>query len=277
MIKKLRTTAGGGRFKTGINYKAILTTTSPYKKLAVGKRATGGRSGGTVTVRGRSSGHKKLFRSIDFRRDKFDITGIVATVEYDPNRRSFISLIVYPDGDKRYILAPEGVKVGHKISAGNKVEVRDGNAMPLKNIPIGTSVHNVELKKGKGGQIIRSAGAYAIIQGREVGFVILKLPSGEIRRVPEQNLATIGAVSNIEWKNITFGKAGRKRNMGRKPHNRGVAMSPRDHPHGGGEGRSGIGMSSPKTRWGKKAFGKTRNRGKKSNMYIIQGRKRGGH
>ncbi|OGY25757.1 MAG: 50S ribosomal protein L2 [Candidatus Woykebacteria bacterium RBG_16_39_9b] len=211
---------------------------------------------------------------IDFRRDKFGVPSTVVSIEYDPNRTSLIAQVNYADGEKRYILAPNGIKIGDKIISGEKVEVTLGNTMPLKNTPLGTQVHNIELIPSKGGQLARSAGSYATLMAKEGGHAHLRLPSGEIRKVPLAALATIGTLGNIDWKNITFGKAGRKRHLGIRPTVRGVAMSPRDHPHGGGEGKSGIGMSSPKSPWGKRTLGKkTRKKGKNSDKFIITKRK----
>lgn len=238
------------------------------KKKKSGRNATG-----QVVVRHQGGQHKRFLRSIDFKRDKKEMAGIVAAIEYDPNRTCEIALINYPDGDKRYILSPQGLKVGDTIMAGAKADVRTGNALPIGAMPVGTFVHNVELTPGKGGQLVRGAGTAAIIQAREGDFVHLKMPSGEIRRIVGSGFATVGQVGNIDWKNEQIGKAGRSRNRGIRPTVRGVAQNPRSHAHGGGEGRSGIGMPSPKTYAGRIAVGKTRNKKKYSNKNILQRRK----
>lgn len=245
------------------------------KKLKFIKKKTSGRdSGGRVAVRHRGNEHKRFIREIDFKRDKRNIQGKVVSIEYDPNRTSDIALIQYADGEKRYILCPQGLNLNDKIIAGEDVEIKVGNALKLSAIPIGTVVHSVELTPGRGGQLARGSGTGVVIQAREGKFVHLKLPSGEIRRVNSTGFATVGTLGNAEWKNEFFGKAGRKRRMGIKPTVRGVAMNPRSHPHGGGEGRSGIGRPSPMTYSGKKAVGKTRKPKKYSNKYIIQRRKK---
>ncbi len=245
------------------------------QKLKVIKKKHSGRdTSGQVVVRHRGGEQKRYLRKIDFKRDKYGVPGKIISIEYDPNRTADIALVQYADGEKRYILSPVGLKVGDTIESGINVEPRVGNALPLANIPIGTVVHNIELTPGKGGQLARGAGTAAIITAKENGFVHLKLPSGEIRMVPESNFATVGQVGNVEWKNEVIGKAGRARLMGIRPSVRGVAMNPRSHPHGGGEGRSGIGMPSPKTYTGRKAVGKTRKKKKYSDKYILQRRKK---
>ena len=272
-IKKLRGTSPARRFmtKTAEN----LTRQRPLKSLVEPIPKTGGRDrSGKISVRHKGGRHKRLYRLIDFKRDKFGVPSTVVSIEYDPNRTSLIAQVNYADGEKRYILAPNGIKIGDKIISGEKVEVTLGNTMPLKNTPLGTQVHNIELIPSKGGQLARSAGSYATLMAKEGGHAHLRLPSGEIRKAPLAALATIGTLGNIDWKNITFGKAGRKRHLGIRPTVRGVAMSPRDHPHGGGEGKSGIGMSSPKSPWGKRTLGKkTRKKGKNSDKFIITKRK----
>lgn len=238
------------------------------------KKRSGRDVTGQVSVRHQGKEHKRFIRNVDFKRDKRGVSGKVISIEYDPNRTADVALIHYEDGDKRYILSPEGLNLNDAITAGESVEIKIGNALPLKVLPIGTVVHNVELHAGRGGQLARSAGASAVVAAKEAGLVHLRLPSGEIRKVVEKCLATVGQLGNIEWKNEFFGKAGRKRNMGIRPTVRGVAQNPRSHPHGGGEGRSGIGMTTPKTFAGRKAVGKTRRPKKYSNKYIVQRRKK---
>lgn len=237
------------------------------------KKHSGRDASGQVAVRHQGGEHKRFLRLVDFKRDKVGIAGTVVAIEYDPNRTCDIALVTYSDGDKRYILAPEGLKVGDKVTSGPSADVRVGNALPMSGMPLGTIVHNVELTPGRGGQMARGAGAGAIITARDSGFVHLKLPSGELRRVKESGYATVGQVGNIDWKNEVIGKAGRSRHMGIRPSVRGVAMNPRSHPPGGGEGRSGIGMPSPKTYAGRKAVGKTRRPNKYSDKYILSRRK----
>lgn len=243
------------------------------KLKTIRKKHAGRDAQGRVAVRHQGGEHKRYIRNIDFKRDKFDIVGRVLEIQYDPGRTSDIALVQYADGDKRYILAPEGLKPQDTVVAGIEIDAKIGNSLPLAQIPLGTIVHNVELTRGRGGQIARSAGTGAVVSARESGFVHLKLPSGEIRKIREEAHATVGQLGNIEWKNEVLGKAGRSRHMGIRPTVRGVAQNPRSHPHGGGEGRSGIGMPSPKTFAGRKAVGKTRNRKKYSNKYIVQRRK----
>lgn len=232
-----------------------------------------GRSGGQITVRHQGGRHKRYYRMIDFKRDKYGVEGEVSVLEYDPNRNVDIALIKYQDGEYRYILAPKDLKIGDKVEAGEKVEVRVGNAMKLKNLPIGTIVHNVELMPGKGGQIGRSAGTKLVLQAKHAPFAHLKMPSGEIRMIPLESMATIGVLGNEEWKNIKFGKAGRVRHMGIRPTVRGTAQDPSSHPHGGGEARSGVGRKKPMTKYGRPAVGKTRKKKKMSNKFIIKRRK----
>lgn len=232
-----------------------------------------GRSHGTITVRHQGGRHKRFYRTIDFKRDKFGVEGKIEAVEYDPNRNVSILLVVYADGEKRYILQPKGLGVGDTIVSGEKVEVKLGNALKLKNMPIGTVVHNVELTPGRGGQFGRAAGTALIIQAKESGYAHLKMPSTEVRMVPLESLATVGALGNEEYKNIDFGKAGRKRHMGIRPTVRGVAQDPRSHPHGGGEAKSGVGRKSPMTKFGRKAVGKTRTKKKWTTKYILKRRK----
>jgi large subunit ribosomal protein L2 len=244
----------------------------PVKALTEGKNSTGARNNnGRITVRFRGGGHKKAYRQIDFKRRKFDVAGQVERIEYDPNRTGFIALIRYADGELAYILAPQRLVKGDTVIAGEHVDVKPGNAMPVGNIPIGTIVHNIEFKIGKGGQLARSAGTYAQIVGRDEEYIILRLNSGEQRLVHGRCMATVGAVSNPDHMNISIGKAGRTRWMGRRPHNRGVAMNPIDHPHGGGEGRSSGGRH-PVTPWGFPTKGKKTRRNKSTTKFIISSR-----
>lgn len=243
------------------------------KALKVLLKKHAGRSGGKVTVRHQSGRNKRFYRMIDFKRSKREVDGTIAAFEYDPNRNVNIALVNYADGEKRYILLPIGLKVGDKVVSADRVEVKVGNALQLKNIPIGTSVHNVEMTPGKGGQMGRSAGTALIVQAKEAGVAHLKLPSGEVRMVRLDCYATIGVLGNEEHKNLVIGKAGRARHMGIHPGVRGTAQDPRSHPHGGGEARSGVGRKKPMTKYGKPAVGKTRKRTKWTNKYILKGRK----
>ncbi|HJY98545.1 MAG TPA: 50S ribosomal protein L2 [Patescibacteria group bacterium] len=231
-----------------------------------------GRSGGKVTVRHQGGRHKRFLRQIDFNRGKMDVWGKVEAIEYEPNRNATIALVLYEDGERRYILAPAGLVVGAKVIASEMAPVEVGNSLPLKAIPVGTQVHNIEITKGKGGQIVKGAGSAAVIFGKEEVYVLVKLPSGEIRRFDPGCFATIGQVGNVDDRNKNLGKAGRVRNRGKRPSVRGVAMNPHAHPHGGGEGRSGVGMKFQKTFYGRPAVGKTRNKKKYSNRLIVQSR-----
>ncbi len=245
------------------------------RKLKTIKKKMSGRDvAGRVAVRHQGGEHKRFLRYVDFKRNKQDILGKVVGLEYDPGRTADIALIHYSDGEKRYILAPVGLKLNDTVSSGKEVEIKVGNTLPLEVLPIGTVVHNVELVAGRGGQLARSAGTSVIVASREGGLVQLKLPSGEIRKVRQECFATVGQLGNIDWKNEVIGTAGRKRHMGIRPTVRGVAQNPRSHPHGGGEGRSGIGMTTPKTFAGRKAVGKTRRPKKYSNKYIVSRRKK---
>lgn len=232
-----------------------------------------GRSLGQVMVRHQGGRQKRFYREVDFKRNKVGVEGTITALEYDPNRNVSLALVKYTDGEFRYILQPKGMKVGDVVVSGEKVDIRTGNALPLGSMPVGTVVHNVELVPGKGGQLGRSAGAGLVIQAKENGAAHLKLPSGEIRMVPLGAMATVGALGNEEWKNMTLGKAGRARHMGIRPSVRGTAMDPHSHPHGGGEGRSGIGRKKPMTKYGRPAVGKTRKKGKWTSKYIIKGRR----
>ena len=274
-IRKYKPTTNGRRgMSTLVNEE--ITTSTPEKSLLVSKSKTGGRNNsGKTTVRHIGGGAKQKYRVIDFKRNKRGVPGRVATIEYDPNRSANIALIFYKDGEKRYILAPKDIKVGDIIEAGENVDIKTGNALPLANIPVGTIVHNIELKPGKGGELARSAGASAQIMGREGKYVLLRLQSGEMRKVLGVCYATVGVVGNEDYSLVNIGKAGRKRHMGIKPTVRGSVMNPNDHPHGGGEGRAPIGRKSPMTPWGKKALGvKTRKNKKASDKLIVSGRKK---
>ncbi len=250
-----------------------LSKDRPVKGLVAGKTEKAGRGNGRITVRRRGAGHKKLLRTVDFLRDKFGVEGIVKAIEYDPNRTAHLALIFYKDGEKRYILAPKGLKVGDKVVSGPNAEIRVGNALPLENIPVGRNVHNVELVKGKGGQLARSAGTFANLAAIEGDYAVLKLPSGEVRMVFKKCMATIGEIGNEDHLNEQMGKAGRNRWLGNRPKVRGVAMNPVDHPLGGGEGKSSGGRH-PVSPWGKPTRGyKTRAKNKKSNRFIVTRRK----
>ena len=267
-IKSFRPTTPSRRYMTVVTREAI-TTDKPEKSLVESKQRSGGRNNtGRVTSRFIGGGHKQAYRVIDFRRDKHGVPAVVATVEYDPNRSSFIALLHYTDGEKRYILQPEGLKVGQTVSSGPEADILVGNALPLQNIPAGTIVHNIELRPGKGAQMARSAGTQAQLVSREGGQALLKLPSGEVRRVSSDCMATIGVVGNSDHENQALGKAGRSRWLGRMPHNRGVTMNPVDHPHGGGEGKTSGGRH-PVTPWGQPTRGfKTRNN-KRTDKFIV--------
>ena len=273
-VKSFKPYSAGRRFMTVSSFDEI-TTDKPEKSLTVRLTKTGGRNQqGKLTVRHRGGGHKRLYRIIDFKRTKDGIPARVATIEYDPNRSARIALLNYADGEKRYILAPNGLKVGDVVESGAEADIKPGNALPLKNIPLGTIIHAVEMKIGKGAQLVRSAGTSAQLMAKEGDYALLRMPSGEIRRVHVNCRATIGEVGNLEHENITIGKAGRSRWLGRRPETRGIAMNPNDHPHGGGEGRSPVGRKSPMTKWGKIAMGKkTRRKKKASNRLIVHRRK----
>jgi large subunit ribosomal protein L2 len=261
---------------TGINFRDFLTAREPLKKLTRGvKRAVGRNSFGRITVRHKGAGAKRLFREIDFKYDKKEIPAVIKTIEYDPNRSGFIGLVTYADGEKRYVLLPVGLKPGDKIIASEKAEVKVGNRLPLGSIPVGTFVYNIELKPGDGAKLCRAAGNYAEIVAHEKEYATVKLPSTEIRKVPEVSWASVGQVSKDEHRLTVIGKAGRSRWMGIRPTVRGSAMNPVDHPFGGGEGRQGAGMRRPKNLWGKGVRGvKTRNRKKYSSIFIVSRRKK---
>jgi large subunit ribosomal protein L2 len=273
-VKQHKPTSPGRRGMSGFTFDEI-TKTKPEKSLLAPKRRKGGRGNqGRITVRHRGGGAKRQLRVIDFKRDKLGVPGKVASIEYDPNRTANIALVHYRDGDKRYILAPVGLEVGDTVEAGADAEIRPGNALPIRNIPTGTMIHNIELKVGRGGQIVRSAGTAAQLMAKEEDYSLVRLPSGEMRRVISDCIATVGQVGNVENSIIKLGKAGRTRWQGRRPKVRGSAMTPRDHPHGGGEGKAPVGMPGPKTPWGKPALGyRTRRRKKESDKYIVRRRK----
>ena len=270
-IKKYKPTSAGLRSMSVLSFEEI-TKTKPEKSLTAPLKRSGGRNNhGRTTTRFRGGGNKRKYRIIDFKRNKDGVPGKVASIEYDPNRTANIALIHYVDGEKRYIIAPRGLKVGAVIESGQDADIQVGNALQLKDIPVGTTIHNIELKPGKGAQLVRTAGAEAQLSGKEGKYGIVRLPSGEIRRIDIRCKATIGQVGNTEHELITLGKAGKTRYLGRRPHVRGSAMNPVDHPHGGGEGRAPVGRPQPMTPWGKKSRGvKTRDSKKKSNQYIIR-------
>ena len=270
-IRVYKPTSSARRFMSVLTFEEI-TTTTPEKSLLEYKKKNAGRNKqGKITVRHQGGGNKVKYRIIDFKRNKLDIPARVATIEYDPNRSAFIALLIYADGEKRYILAPQGLKVGDKVVSGKTADIKPGNALPIENIPVGTLVHNVEIKPGRGGQLARSAGMSAQLMAKENGYGLIRLPSGELRKVALIALATIGVVGNSDHENVRIGKAGRTRHMGIRPTVRGVVMNPCDHPHGGGEGKSPVGMPAPVTPWGKVALGlKTRKHKKYSNKLIVK-------
>lgn len=271
-IVKYKPTSSGRRFQTVTSFSEI-TATKPHKPLLQKKKRISGRNKrGEITIRHRGRGHKRRYRVIDFRRDKVNIPAKVVSIEYDPNRSANIALLCYADGEKRYIIAPHGIKVGSQLMSGPQADIATGNFLPLQRIPLGTLIHNIELKKGKGGQLARSAGTYAQLMAKEGNYAQVKLPSNEVRMIHLDCSATIGQVGNIEHENISLGKAGRKRWLGRKPRTRGVAMNPVDHPMGGGEGKSSGGRH-PTTPWGKPTKGYKTRRNKRSSKYIIKSRK----
>jgi large subunit ribosomal protein L2 len=274
-IKKYKPTSPGRRFQTVSTFEEV-TATRPEPSLTVALKKTGGRNNlGRITCRHRGGGHKRFYRVIDFKRNKDSVPAKVATIEYDPNRSARIALLHYVDGEKRYIIAPEGLKVGNIVVSGAEADIKVGNALPLRNIPPGTPIHNIELKKGKGAQIVRSAGTSAVIMAKEKKYAQVRLPSGEVRLVHLDCKATIGVIGNADHGNISIGKAGRSRWLGRRPKVRGVAMNPVDHPHGGGEGKTSGGRH-PVTPWGVPTKGyKTRKKRNPSDKYIVRGRKKG--
>ncbi|CAN5677864.1 50S ribosomal protein L2 [soil metagenome] len=272
-LRRYKATSPGRRFVIGPTFEEI-TTDKPHRPLLEPKQRISGRNDkGRLTVRHRGGGAKRAYRRIDFRRDKWGVPARLATIEYDPNRSARIGLLHYADGEKRYMLVPDGLEVGAQVVAGPDAEARVGNAMPLKNIPLGTTIHNVELVPGRGAQIVRSAGTSAQLLAKEGQYAQVRLPSGEVRRVDMRCMATVGQVGNVDHENQNHGKAGRVRHLGRRPQTRGVAMTPRDHPHGGGEGKSPTGMP-PKTPWGKPAMGHRTRRNKQTGQFIVRSRHR---
>ena len=273
-IKFYKPTTPGRRNMTTMDYSGLSKVAPERSLLEPIKKNAGRNSYGRITVRHRGGGNRRKYRVIDFKRESFGISSTVQTLEYDPNRTSFIALVQYEDGEKRYIIAPQDLKVGDKIVSGPEADIKPGNALPLINIPVGTFLHNIELYPGKGAQLARSAGNTAQLMAKENGMALLRLPSGELRNVPATCMATVGVVSNPEHANVNYGKAGRKRHMGWRPTVRGSVMNPCDHPHGGGEGKSPIGRPGPVTPWGKPALGyKTRQKNKRTDKYIVKRRK----
>lgn len=271
-IRKYKPTSPGRRFGS-VSTFAEITEQEPEKSLTHPIKRSGGRNNtGRTTARFRGGGAKRLYREIDFKRDKFDVPGRVATIEYDPNRSARIALIVYRDGDKRYILAPDGLQIGQEILSADGADIKIGNSLKLRNIPVGSQVHAIELQPGRGAQIVRSAGTSAQLMAKEGKYAQVRLPSGETRSVLLECRATIGVVGNRDHENISLGKAGKTRYLGRRPHVRGVVMNPRDHPHGGGEGKAPVGRSGPMTPWGKPALGAKTRRNKATNRFIVKRR-----
>ena len=273
-IKTYKPTTPSRRNMTVTDYSGLSKVKPEKSLLEPLKKNSGRNSYGRITVRHRGGGNRRKYRVIDFKRERFGISATVQTLEYDPNRSAFIALVQYEDGEKRYIIAPQDLKVGDKIVSGPEADIKPGNALPLINIPVGTFLHNIELYPGKGAQLARSAGNTAQLMAKENGMALLRLPSGELRNVPATCMATVGVVSNPEHANVNYGKAGRKRHMGWRPTVRGSVMNPCDHPHGGGEGKSPIGRPGPVTPWGKPALGyKTRQKNKRTDKYIVKRRK----
>ncbi len=270
-IKKYKPTTPGRRGMTVTDY-SVLSKVAPERSLLEPmKKASGRNNTGRITVRHHGGGNRTKYRVIDFKRNKFDVPATVKTLEYDPNRSAHIALVQYEDGEKRYILAPEGLKVGDVIMAGPNADIKPGNALPFNNIPVGTIIHNIELYPGKGGQLVRSAGNMAQLMAKENGYALVRLPSGEMRNVPLNCIATVGQVGNVDHENVNLGKAGRRRHMGWRPAVRGSVMNPCDHPHGGGEGKSPVGRPGPVTPWGKPAMGyKTRKHHNRSDKFIVK-------
>ena len=270
-IRVYKPTSSARRFMSVLTFEEITKKTPEKSLLEYKKKHAGRNKQGKITVRHQGGGNKVKYRIIDFKRDKKDVPAKVAAIEYDPNRTAFIALLHYADGEKRYILAPLDLKVGDTVMAGENADIKPGNALPLANIPVGTLIHNIEIKPGKGGQLVRSAGAYAQLMGKENNYAQVRMPSGEFRKIPMNAMATIGTVGNTDHSNVRIDKAGRTRHMGIRPTVRGVVMNPCDHPHGGGEGKSPVGMPAPVTPWGKPALGlKTRKHKKYSNSLIVK-------
>jgi large subunit ribosomal protein L2 len=275
-VKKYKPVTPSRRGMTGHTFEEI-TKTEPERSLLVPRKKRGGRNiYGRVTVRHRGGGHRRHIREVDFKRDKQDIPAKVAAIEYDPNRTARIALLHYVDGEKRYIIAPLELRVGDTVIAGPNAEIRSGNSLPIANIPVGTLIHNIELYEGRGAQLVRAAGGAAQLQAKEGNYAQVRLPSGEVRLVRQTCYATIGQVGNLDNSNIKLGKAGRKRHLGVRPTVRGSAMSPRDHPHGGGEGRTPIGLPGPKSPWGKPTLGKKTRKNKQTDKYIVRRRRKKG-
>jgi large subunit ribosomal protein L2 len=271
-VKKYKPVTPGMRDMTGHTFEEI-TKSTPERSLLVMRQGRGGRNAqGRVTVRHRGGGARRFIRMVDFKREKHGIPAKVAAVEYDPNRTARLALLFYADGEKRYIIAPLDLKVGDTVMSGPSAEIRPGNSLPVSNIPIGTLIHNIEMKAGKGAQLVRSAGGAAQLLAKEGDFAQIRMPSGEVRLIHQVCYATIGQVGNLDHSNVKLGKAGRKRHMGIRPTVRGTAMSPRDHPHGGGEGRQPVGLPGPKSPWGKPTLGKKTRRNKKTDQYIVRRR-----
>ena len=271
-VKKYKPVTPGTRGMTGYTFEEI-TKSTPERSLLVALRKSGGRNvHGRVTVRHRGGGHRRFIRIVDFKRDKQGIPAKVAAIEYDPNRTARLALLFYADGEKRYIVAPLDLKVGDTVMAGAGAEIRSGNSLPISNIPVGTLIHNIEVKEGRGGQMVRSAGGAAQLLAKEGDFAQIRMPSGEVRLVRQTCYATIGQIGNLDHGNVKLGKAGRKRHKGIRPAVRGSAMTPRDHPHGGGEGRQPIGLAGPKSPWGKPTLGYKTRRNKKTDQYIVRRR-----
>jgi large subunit ribosomal protein L2 len=271
-VKKYKPVTPGMRDMTGHTFEEI-TKSTPERSLLVMRQGRGGRNAqGRVTVRHRGGGARRFIRLVDFKREKHGIPAKVAAVEYDPNRTARLALLFYVDGEKRYIIAPLDLKVGDTVMSGPTAEIRPGNSLPVSNIPIGTLIHNIEMKEGKGAQLVRSAGGAAQLLAKEGDFAQIRMPSGEVRLIHQVCYATIGQVGNLDHSNVKLGKAGRKRHMGIRPTVRGTAMSPRDHPHGGGEGRQPVGLPGPKSPWGKPTLGKKTRRNKKTDQYIVRRR-----
>lgn len=271
-VKKYKPVTPGTRGMTGYTFEEI-TKSTPEKSLLVPLRKSGGRNvHGRVTVRHRGGGHRRFIRLVDFKRNKLGIPAKVAAIEYDPNRTARLALLFYADGEKRYIVAPVDLKVGDTVMSGAGAEIRSGNSLPIANIPVGTLIHNIEVKEGRGGQMVRSAGGAAQLLAKEGDFAQIRMPSGEVRLVRQTCYATIGQIGNLDHGNVKLGKAGRKRHKGIRPTVRGSAMTPRDHPHGGGEGRQPIGLPGPKSPWGKPTLGYKTRRNKKTDQYIVRRR-----